>query len=63
MIPLKIKVSMTAILTHYVAEYRRMTLQLKKQSMENDTFLIPRIVSPFLGTWQICMAKNLSLLV
>lgn len=31
---------MTAILTHYVLKYRRMTLQLKKQSMENDTFLI-----------------------
>jgi hypothetical protein len=54
---------MTAILTHYVVEYRRMTHQLKKQSMENDTFLIPRIVSPFLGTRQICMSKNLSLLV
>lgn len=43
---------MTAILTHYVVKYRRMTLQLKNQSMENDTFLIPRIVSPFLGTWK-----------
>lgn len=29
---------MTAILVHYVVEYRRMTHQLKKQSMENDTF-------------------------
>jgi hypothetical protein len=54
---------MTAILVHYVVEYRRMTHQLKKQLMENDTFLIPRIVSPFLRNWQIYMAENLSLLV
>ena len=38
-ITIKTKVSITAILTHYVVKYRRMTLQLKKQSMENDTFI------------------------
>lgn len=53
---------MTAILTHY-GRISKNDTSIEEKSMENDTFLIPRIISPFLGTWQICMAKNLSLLV